>query len=253
MSGHSHWASIKHQKAAVDAKRGKLFSKLSKYIMTAARKGGGDPNMNLALRYAIDKAKAASMPKDNIERAVKKGTGVLGGALPEALAYEGYAAGGVAVLVEAVTDNRNRTAGEIRKVFEMRGGNMAGSGSVAWMFEPKGFFTVKRDVTDEETLMNIVLDAGAEDLKTTDEQYEITCPGQEFDHVRQALAAAKIPTEVAEITQMPKMTIPIQDPHVARRILDLLDNLEDHEDVENVYANFDIPDDVLALATKDQE
>ena len=250
MSGHSHWASIKHQKAAVDAKRGKLFSKLSKHIMTAARKGGGDPAMNLALRYAIDKAKAASMPKDNIDRALKKGTGELGGVQLETLTYEGYAPGGVAVLCEAVTDNRNRTAGEIRKVFELRGGSLAGVGSVAWMFEPKGFFTVSRDAFDEEALMDVALEAGAEDLKTSETQYEIICPAHEFDRVRTALAKKNIPTEVAEITQLPKSVVPIDNRSLARRVLDLLNDLEDHEDVGNVYANFDISDEILAETSK---
>jgi YebC/PmpR family DNA-binding regulatory protein len=249
MSGHSHWAGIKHKKGAVDAKRGKLFSKLAKYITTAARKSGGDPDSNLKLRYALEKARAASMPKDTIERAVKKGTGELGGAPPDELVYEGYAAGGVAVLVDVLTDNRNRTAGEIRKVFEMRAGALAGAGSVAWMFERKGFITVAAKDLDEESLMEIVLEAGAEDLVRSGEQFEITTKVEHFEKVREALAKAKITTDVAEITQIPSSSVPVTDKAVAKRVLDLMNELEDHEDVQNVYANFDIADDLIeALA-----
>ena len=245
MSGHSHWSGIKHKKGAIDAKRGKLFSKLAKYITTAARRSGGDPDSNLKLRYALDKARAASMPKDTIERAVKKGTGELGGAVPDELIYEGYAAGGVAVLVDVLTDNRNRTAGEIRKMFELRGGALAGAGSVAWMFERKGFIAVNAEGVDEEKLMELALDAGAEDMVRSGEQFEITSKVEDFESVRQALTKAGIAMEVAELTQIPKNTVPVTEQTIAKRILDLMNELEDHEDVQGVHANFDIPDELL--------
>ena len=245
MSGHSHWSGIKHKKGAADAKRGKLFSKLSKYIITAARDGGGDPDSNLKLRYAIDKAKAVSMPKDNIERAVKKGTGELEGSALEEILYEGYAVGGVAVLAEVLTDNRNRTAPEIRKIFETRGGSLAGLGSVAWMFERKGYIIVSTDAADEERLLDLVIEAGAEDMTRTDEQFEIICGVQDFEAVRKALADAGITPEVEELSQIPKSSVPISELSAARRVLDLMNQLEDHDDVQNVYANFDIPDELL--------
>src|ERR1700688_2889284 len=174
MSGHSHWATIKHKKGAIDAKRGKLFSKLSRAIIIAARHGGGDPEMDLKLRYAIDKARSVSMPKDNIERAIKRGTGDMEGVIFEEITYEGYGPGGVAILVEVLTDNRNRTAGEIRKIFERSGGKMGSAGNVAFLFERKGVFSLDTNAMDEDTLMGIVLDAGADDLKLTDTNYEIT-------------------------------------------------------------------------------
>ncbi len=245
MSGHSHWAGIKHQKGAVDANRGKLFSKLSKYIITAARDGGADPDSNLKLRYAIDKAKAVSMPKDNIERAVKKGTGELEGSRLEEILYEGYAVGGVAVLAEVLTDNRNRTAPEIRKIFETRGGSLAGLGSVAWMFERKGYIVVSTDAADEERLLDLVIEAGAEDMTRTDDRFEIICGVQDFEAVRRALADAGITPAISEMSQIPKSSVPISDASVAKRVLDLMNQLEDHDDVQNVYANFDIPDELL--------
>ena len=246
MSGHSHWSGIKHKKGAIDAKRGKLFSKLAKYITSAARRGGGDPDSNLKLRYALDKARASSMPKDTIERAVKKGTGELGGAIPDELAYEGYAPGGVAVLVDVLTDNRNRTAGEIRKMFELRGGALAGAGSVSWMFERKGLITVPAEGNDEEKLMELVLDSGAQDLVRNGDYFEITSKVEDFEKVRQALTKANITMEVAEVTQIPTTNVPVTDAHLAKRILDLMNELEDHEDVQGVHANFDIPDELIA-------
>ena len=245
MSGHSHWAGIKHKKGAADAKRGKLFSKLTKYIMSAARDGGSDTSSNLKLRYANDKAKAASMPKDTIERAVKKGCGELEGVSFDEITYEGYAPGGVAILVEILTDNRNRTAAVIRKLFETRGGSLAGIGAVAWMFERKGYIAVKTDDTDEDRLLELVIDAGAEDMTRTDGQFEITCAVQDFENVRQALADAEISTDVAEIMQIPGSTVAVTEPALAKRVLDLINNLEDSDDVQNVYANFDIPDALL--------
>src|SRR5215468_5105384 len=184
MSGHSHWATIKHKKGAVDAKRGKLWSKLSRAIIIAAKNGGGDPNMNLKLRYAIDKARAVSMPKDNIERAIKRGTGDLEGQVFEEITYEGYGPGGVALLVDVLTDNRNRTAGEIRKIFERGGGKMASAGAVAYLFDRKGIFIVDAKTIDEDTLMGIILEAGAEDLKRQDDSFEITCDPTIFNDVK---------------------------------------------------------------------
>src|SRR5438477_12496224 len=187
MSGHSHWATIKHKKGAVDAKRGKLWSKLSRAIIIAARHGGGDPNMNLKLRYAIDKARAVSMPKDNIGRAIKRGTGDMEGVVFEEITYEGYGPGGVALLVEVLTDNRNRTAGEVRKIFERSGGKMGSAGNVAFLFERKGIFSVDATATDEDTLMGIVLDAGADDLKQAGTAFDITCDPAAFNQVKDAL------------------------------------------------------------------
>src|SRR5437763_14380123 len=187
MSGHSHWATIKHKKGAIDARRGKLWSKLSRAIIIAAKNGGGDPNMNLKLRYAIDKAREVSMPKDNIERAVKRGTGETEGITFEELTYEGYGSGGVAILVDVLTDNRNRTLGEIRKIFERGGGKMGSAGNVAFLFERKGMFIVDAAAMDEDTLMGIVLDAGADDLKLSGSAYEITCDPSNFSHVQAAL------------------------------------------------------------------
>src|SRR5262245_53082938 len=190
MSGHSHWATIKHKKGAIDAKRGKLFSKLSRAIIIAARHGGGDPETNLKLRYAIDKAREVSMPKDNIERAIKRGTGEVEGQVFEEITYEGYGPGSVAVLVDVVTDNRNRTSGEIRKIFDRCGGKMGSAGNVAFLFHRKGIFSINAKDTDEDTLMSLVLDAGAEDLKSTASTFEITCEPAVFNKVRDALQKA---------------------------------------------------------------
>src|SRR5919198_1873938 len=204
MSGHSHWATIKHKKGAIDAKRGKLWSKLSRAIIIAARHGGGDPTMNLKLRYAIDKARSVSMPKDNIERAIKRGTGELEGQTFEEITYEGYGPGGVAVLVDVLTDNRNRTAGEIRKIFERGGGNMGSAGCVGYLFERKGLFSVSTEVIDEDSLMGIALDAGADDMKQEGNTFDITCDPHHFNAVQEALQKAAIPTVIAEIRQLPK-------------------------------------------------
>src|SRR5947209_1097125 len=201
MSGHSHWATIKHKKGAVDAKRGKLWSKLSRAIIIAARHGGGDPGMNLKLRYAIDKARAVSMPKDNIERAIKRGTGETEGILFEEITYEGYGPGGVAILVEVLTDNRNRTAGEVRKIFERGGGKMGSAGNVAFLFERKGVLTLDAAAMDEDSLMAIVLDAGADDLKAGGAEYEIICDPAQFAAVQVALEKNNLKPIVAEIQQ----------------------------------------------------
>src|SRR5262245_47677544 len=199
MSGHSHWATIKHKKGAVDAKRGKLWSKLSRAIIIAARHGGGDPNMNLKLRYAIDKARAVSMPKDNIERAIKRGTGDLEGQHFEEITYEGYGPGGVAILVEVLTDNRNRTAGEIRKIFERHGGKMGSAGCVSYLFERKGLFGLEGAGLDEDTLMGVALDSGADDLKQSGGHFEITCDPAVFNQVQEALQKQNLKLTVAEV------------------------------------------------------
>jgi len=246
MSGHSHWAGIKHKKAANDAKRGRVWSKIARMIIVAAKAGGGDPAQNLTLRYAIDKGKAANMPKDTIEKAVKKGTGELGAINYEDVLYEGYGPGGVAVMVDGLTDNRNRTAPEIKKIFEKRGGSLGASGCVNWMFSKKGLITVRTDAIAEDDLMEIALSAGADDMDNTGEVYELTCEAGAYEQLKNGLEEKKIPTEVAEILMVPQNTVPVADANTARKILSLMEDLEDHDDVQNVYANFDIPDDIIA-------
>lgn len=246
MSGHSHWAGIKHKKAAIDAKRGKAWSKIARMIIVAAKNGGGDPGANLTLRYAIDKAKAANMPKDTIEKAVKKGTGDLEGVNFEEVLYEGYGPGGVAMMVEALTDNRNRTAPEIKKLFEKHGGSLGTSGCVNWMFSKKGLITVNTLNTDEEQLLEIALNAGADDMQNTGDVFEITCDPSAYEELKKALKEKEIATEVAEISMVPQNTIEINDEHKARRIISLMEAFDDHDDVQNAYANFDIPDDIIA-------
>ena len=246
MSGHSHWAGIKHKKAANDAKRGRVWSKIARMIIVAAKAGGGDPAQNLTLRYAIDKGKAANMPKDTIEKAVKKGTGELGAVNYEDVLYEGYGPGGVAVMVDGLTDNRNRTAPEIKKIFEKRGGSLGASGCVNWMFSKKGLITVRTDAIAEDDLMEIALSAGADDMDNTGEVYELTCEAGAYEQLKKGLEEKEIPTEVAEISMVPQNTVPVGDANTARKILGLMEDLEDHDDVQNVYANFDIPDDILA-------
>ncbi len=245
MAGHSHWAGIKHKKALVDAKRGKLWSKLAKAIIVAAKTGGGDPDANLRLRYAIEDAKAVSVPKDNIKRAIKKGTGELEGGNLEEIVYEGYGASGVAVLCEVLTDNRNRTAPEIRKAFELADGKLGSTGCVAWMFDSKGLFLVPADKTDEDTLMELALEAGADDVKEDAGNFEITCNPAVFQDVSKALADAEIETELSQIARIPQNTVDL-DASAARKVLRLMERLDDHDDVQNVSANFNIPEDVMA-------
>lgn len=245
MAGHSHWAGIKHKKAANDAKRGKIWSKIARMIIVAAKAGGGDPAQNLTLRYAIDKAKEANMPKDTIEKAIKKGTGEMGSVNYEEVLYEGYAPGGIAIMVEGLTDNRNRTAPEIKKIFEKRGGALGASGCVNWMFRKKGLITVKTDAAEEDALMEIALSGGAEDFENTGDLYEITCQPDVYDELKEALEAAGIPTEGAELSMVPENTVAVSDPETARKVLALMEDFEDHDDVQEVYANFDIPDEVL--------
>ena len=242
MSGHSHWATIKRKKGAADAKKGQAFSKCAKALMLAARKGT-DPDMNLALRYAMDEARAVNMPKDSIDRAVKKGAGELEGQQLVEVTYEGYGPGGVAILADAVTDNRNRTSSEIVKVFAKHGGNMGQPNCVAYMFHQKGILTVT-DFKDEEKLMDVALGAGADDLSGIDDGFEVITPPEAFEAVKKALADAKIPVARAELTQRPANTVPLGE-HDARKVLALMEALEDHDDVQKVHANFDIPTAVL--------
>ncbi len=246
MAGHSHWAGIKHKKAANDAKRGRVWSKIARVIILAAKAGGGDPGQNLTLRYAIDKAKAANMPKDTIEKAIKKGTGDLGAIEYFDVLYEGYAPGGVAIIVEGITDNRNRTAPEIKKIFEKRGGSMGASGCVSYMFKKKGLITVKTDAADEETLMDIALTAGADDFENIGEVYEITCEPDSYDQLKSALEEKEIPLESSELSRIPDSTIPVDNAETARKLLNLMEDFEDHDDVQEVFGNFDIPDDILS-------
>jgi len=246
MSGHSHWAGIKHKKAAVDAKRGKAWSKIARMIIVAAKQGGGDPATNLSLRYAIDKAKAANMPKDTIEKAVKKGTGDLEGTNYEEVLYEGYGPNGIAIMLEALTDNRNRTGPEVKRIFEKHGGSLGTSGCVNWMFTKKGLITVNSASADEEQLLDIALNAGADDMQGVGEVFEITCEPAAYEELKKTLEGNEIPIEVAEISMVPQSTIDVSDEHTAKKIISLMEAFEDHDDVQNTYANFDIPDEIIA-------
>ncbi len=246
MAGHSHAKNVMRHKAVVDAKRGKLFSKLSRYIIIAAKNGGGDPAMNLPLRYAIDKARAVSMPKENIERAIKRGTGELEGASYDEIMYEGYGPGGVAVLVEVLTDNRNRTNGEIKKIFERANATVGVPGSVAYMFERKGFFAVDaKKYPDEDALLAIVLDAGADDLKRQDDLFEITADPSCFSAVMEALKKAGIETVEAEVKYLPKMQKEI-DVETGKKVVKFIDALEDHDDVQEVYTDAILTEEMTA-------
>lgn len=244
MSGHSKWASIKHKKALVDAKRGKAFTKVIREITVAAKQGGGDPDSNPRLRLAISIAKGVNMPADNIERAIKKGTGTLEGATYEEVIYEGYGPEGAAIYVQCLTDNKNRTASEIRNMFTKKGGNMAGAGSVAWLFEKKGLIVVDQKQASEDQLMELVLAAGAEDLSKTGDKFEVLTSPNDFEAVRKALEAAKIHPESASIQIIPKTLVPVSADN-ARTVLNLIEAFEDHDDVQNVYTNCDIPDEVM--------
>jgi YebC/PmpR family DNA-binding regulatory protein len=246
VAGHSHWANISRKKSLIDAKRGKLWSKLAKAIIVAAKHGGADPDANLRLRYAIDAAKAVSMPKENIQRAIKTGTGEFkGGDLEESL-YEGYGMGGVAVLCEILTDNKNRTAPEIRKIFELCGGKLGGTGCVAYLFERKGLVRVPQAACDEDRLMEVALEAGADDVKLGGDRWEVTCEPSVMAAVVDALAKAGLPVESNEIVRIPTNTVDVDDVDTARRVLDLVERLDDHDDVQSVSANFNIPDEALA-------
>jgi YebC/PmpR family DNA-binding regulatory protein len=246
MSGHSKWSQIKHKKAAADSKKGKVFSKLSKEISVAARIGGGNPDMNARLRLVIEKAKEVNMPSDNIKRAIQKGTGELPGTHYEEIMYEAYGPGGVAMMIEVMTDNKNRTVPEIRHVLTKYGGNMGETGSVSWMFDKKGYILVGKKVIDEDTLMSNALDAGAEDFKNDPEEvnYEITTVPVDLNRVKEYLASKNIPMNLSEVTFLPKNYVKL-DARDAEKMLKLMEALEDHEDIQNVYANFDIPDELM--------
>ncbi|AMV23472.1 putative transcriptional regulatory protein [Gemmata sp. SH-PL17] len=246
MAGHSHYKNMVRHKNVVDAKRGKLFSKLSRYIIIAARAGGGDPTMNLKLRYAIDKARSVSMPKDNIERAIKRGTGETEGSSFDEIMYEGYGPGGVAVLVDVLTDNRNRTNGEIKKIFERANANVGVPGSVSYMFERKGFFAVEAAKhADEDALMAIALEAGADDLKREGDVFEITCDPSSFTTVFEALKAANIEVAEAEVKYLPKMQKEI-DVETGKKVIKFIDALDDHDDVQNVYTDAMLTEEMAA-------
>ena len=245
MAGHSHAANVAARKNAVDAKRGKLFSKLCRAIYVAARTGGPDPAMNLRLRYAIDKAKSFSCPKDNIERSIKKATGELGAENFEEVVYEGYGPGGVAVLCEILTDNRNRTAGEVRRAFDITGGNLGSTGCVSYLFDYKGLFLVPTTAIDEVRLLEIVLEAGADDLKHDGDYYVLTCDPKSFEDVRKLLEEHEIPMETAETSYLPQTSVDL-DVETARKMLRLRDLLDDNDDVQNIYSNDNIPEEAMA-------
>jgi YebC/PmpR family DNA-binding regulatory protein len=244
MSGHSKWSSIKHKKGAVDAKRGKIFTRLIKEITVAARMAGGDPDGNPRLRSAIAAAKAENMPKENIERAIKKGTGELEGVAYEEANYEGYGPGGVAVLVDCLTDNKNRAVADLKHLFERNGGSLGEPGCVAWMFEKKGLIVFERDRVDEEQLLALALESGAEDVREDETQFEVITDPYDFEEVKKAIDVAKLPYTLSEITMIPKNTVKVEGKK-AQQMLNLIQGLEDNEDVSNVYANFDISDEVL--------
>lgn len=248
MSGHSKWAQIKHKKAHTDAKRGKAFTKIVKEIVVSARLGGGDQEGNPRLRAAIEKAKEANMPSENIKRAIMKGTGELPGTTYEEVTYEGYGPGGVALLIEVLTDNRNRTVSEIRHILSKGGGSMGEAGCVSWMFEKKGYILAEKSKVDEDTLLSIVLDAGAEDMKNDprEDNYEIISLPENLIAVKGAIEKGGIPVAHAEITMLPKSYVPVNG-QAAEQMVRLMEALEDNEDVQNVYANFDLPDDAMAL------
>jgi len=246
VSGHSKWSSIKHKKGAADAKRGKLFSKLSRAIIVAAKDGGGDPSGNLALQNAIEKAKSYSMPKENIDRAIAKGSGADADAGAfETVVYEGYGPSGVAVIVEALTDNRNRTAGEVRHTFAKNDGNLGGSGAVSWLFERRGVVIVDADGADEDELMLAAAEGGADDVDRDGSSFQVTCAPEQLAAVRAAIDAAGFGVDAAELTMIPKTTVEVANENEAKKILRLIDQLEENDDVQDVYANFDIPERVL--------
>lgn len=248
MSGHSKWATTKRHKAAVDAKRGKIFSVISKELILAARAGGGDPDMNPRLRTVLQKAKTANMPGDNVKRAIQKGTGELPGVVIEEVVYEGYAAGGVALMIEVATDNTNRSVSEVRSTLTKNGGNLGGQGTVAFNFNRMGQFMIASEKTDEETLMEVVLEAGAEDILSEEDHFEVRCQVSEYEQVSRALEDAGIEADSSELAYIPLNLVPVTDPDEARRVLRVIDLLDELEDVQNVYANFDIADSILESA-----
>jgi YebC/PmpR family DNA-binding regulatory protein len=248
MSGHSKWSTIKHKKAAKDAKRGKLFTKLIKEITVAARMGGGDINANPRLRTAVITARSQSMPSDNIDRAIKKGTGELEGVTYEEVQYEGYGPGGTAIIAQVLTDNKNRTVSEIRRLFTKHGGNLGETGSVGWMFDKKGLITIEKTQVEEDRLIGLVLDAGAEDVRDENDIFEVVTPPENFHAVKDCLDQAKIAVASAQVTLIPKNTVDVDAKNI-EHVLKLTEELEDHDDVQNVSANFNIPDELMEKAS----
>ena len=244
MSGHSKWASIKHKKAATDAKRGAAFTRVIREITTIAKAGGGNPDMNPSLKTAIDRARAINMPSNNIENAIKKGTGELPGVIYEEVTFDAYGPGGVAMLITGLTDNKNRTTAEIRNILSKKNGSLAGPGSTAFLFSKKGFISIEKDKISEDDLMDIVLDAGAEDIDSEGENHEITCEIGDLETVKDALAAKEIPATTAEMTMIPSTTVKVVGNDV-KQLMSLMEAIEEQEDVQNVYANFDISDEEM--------
>ncbi|MFA5095935.1 MAG: YebC/PmpR family DNA-binding transcriptional regulator [Candidatus Omnitrophota bacterium] len=244
MSGHSKWKTNKGKKSIADAKKGATYTKIIKEITVIAREGGGNPDTNPRLRAVMQKAKEANMPSDNVKMAIKRGTGELPGVVYETCVYEAYGPGGVAMMIEVLTDNKNRTSAEIRNIMSKKGGSFAGAGSVSWMFTMKGYFLIEKSQAKEDELMNIVLDAGAEDMKSDEKNYEVFCVPQNFEKVKQAIEAKGIKAQDAEVTMIPSSTIKLAG-NDAKQLLSLIDTLEEHDDVEQVYANFDIPDELM--------
>ncbi len=251
MSGHSKWKTNKGKKSAADAKRGALFTKLIKELVIVAREGGGNPDSNSRLRAVMQKAKEANMPSDNVKMAIKRGTGELPGIVYETVTYEAYGPGGVAILIDAVTDNKNRTTAELRNVMSKKNGNMAGAGSVSYLFSKKGYFLIDKIQAKEDELMTIALDAGAEDFKSDDKNFEITTSPQDFEKVKQVLTDKGIKFQDAEITMVPSTLIKLTG-NDAKQVLGLIEALEDHDDVQNVYANFDIPDEIMEQVASEE-
>ncbi len=251
MSGHSHWSGIKYKKAIADAKRGKVFTKIVRRLMLAARTGGGDPDSNLELRYAMDEARAANMPKDNVERAIKKGLGELDGAAFEPVVYEGYGPGGVALIVEGLTDNRNRTAAEVRKIFERHGGNLGESRCVSWMFDRKGVIAVEAGGVDEDELMMAVLDAGADDMRRDGEHFEIITEPAALHKVKQAVEEGGYKVAAGELRNVPKTVVDLEA-EGARKVIRLIDALDDQDDVQTVSANYNVSDEVMAALAAEE-
>lgn len=245
MAGHSHWAGIKHKKALIDNKRGKVWSKISKAIILAARTGGGDPDMNPRLRVPLADARAARMPKDNIDRAIKKGTGELAGGQVDEVIYEGYGPGGVALMCEIMTDNRNRTASEVRKLFEVHGGKLGATGCVAYLFDRKGLILIPNDKTDEDALMEVALETGADDIRSEGENFVVTCEVDVYSDVCEALEQASIETSVKQVTRIPNSMVDLNI-DVGRKVIKLMEALDDHDDVQNVAANFNLPEEAMA-------
>ena len=245
MAGHSHWAGIKHKKALIDNKRGKIWSKIAKALMVAAKIGGGDPATNVRLRVPLADARAARMPKDNIERAIKKGTGELAGGDVEEILYEGYGPNGVAIMCEIMTDNRNRTAPELRKIFEINGGKLGATGCVAYLFERKGLVVIPADQIDEDSLMELALEAGADEVEGQGDSFQVLCEPDVYADLLESMEKAELEPTVKQVTRLPSNTVDL-DVDSARRILKMMDALDDHDDVQNVSANFNIPDDAMA-------